>query len=428
MKFSFSIAILFSLAVVASGLGLVSVEAQSEPPPSECIDMPNETLEEKIEKKECKVDEAQDRIAAATVNAEKLFWIEKLEIRQAALDRLLQQQLEATEPVTPEPVTPEPVTPEPVIPTPATSEPPTPTPATSEPASATHEDVRNTVDQLVRHLEILKSQIDMVESITLQTTNYQDIYPTIDELENQFSELKIHYGELGDQLKISYHNMLISANPGFSLDVNNYGATSITFLDDKFWILDRGGDDKVYAYSTDGVRHAASDFDLDADNDNPYGMTAYDGKFWVTDGDNTVYAYNPDGTRDLASDFNLDSGNDSPLGITAYDGKFWVADEYDRKVYAYNIVDGARDTDSDFSLYLDSHPRLSKITTYDGKLWVTGSLHSKIYAYNTDGTRDADSDFNLGPYNLGSTGITAYDGKFWVTDYVNDQVFVYNAE
>ena len=96
--------ILFSLVITS---GLVSVQAQSEPPPSECIDMPKETLEEKIEKKQCKVD--QSRIDAATSHAEKLFWIEKLEIRQAALDRLLKQQLEATESVIP---TPNPTTPE----------------------------------------------------------------------------------------------------------------------------------------------------------------------------------------------------------------------------------------------------------------------------------------------------------------------------
>ena len=142
VKLYFSIAILFSLVIV-SGLGLVY--AQSNPPPSECTDMPNETLEEKIEKKECRVNEAQDRIDASTVNAEKLYWIEKLEIRQAALDKLLQQQLEATEPVIPEPVIPEPVIPEPVIPEPVIPEPVTPTP---EPTTATPQDLLDIIDEI----------------------------------------------------------------------------------------------------------------------------------------------------------------------------------------------------------------------------------------------------------------------------------------
>ena len=85
---------------------LGSVQPQStpeptEPPfyPSECDDMPRDTIEEKIEKRECRVAEAQRGVDYAPPSRVQL-WVDELEKRQAGLDRLLAKQLEATELVT----------------------------------------------------------------------------------------------------------------------------------------------------------------------------------------------------------------------------------------------------------------------------------------------------------------------------------------
>ena len=58
--------------------------------------MPRETLEEKIEKRECRVAEAQRGVDYAPPSRVSL-WVDELEIRQAGLDKLLAKQAAAAE-------------------------------------------------------------------------------------------------------------------------------------------------------------------------------------------------------------------------------------------------------------------------------------------------------------------------------------------
>ena len=134
----------------------------------------------------------------------------------------------------------------------------------------------------------------------------------------------------------------------------------IAFANDRFYVLD-WRDEKVYAHHASGRRDSASDFDLDPDNRLEGGDFAYSGagitfandKFYVVNTGGNVYAYQATGQRDSASDFALDSANTSPQGITFANGRFFVVDRVDAKVYAYHSS-GQRDSARDFDLNLDN--------------------------------------------------------------------------
>ena len=269
-----------------------------------------------------------------------------------------------------------------------------------------------------------------------------------------------------------------SASDDFDLDTDNGSPNGITSYDDKLWVIN-GDENKVFAYNADGTRSASDDFDLDTDNGIPAGITVYNSKFWVADNsENKVFAYNTDGTRDAASDFDLHSDNENPAGITSYDNKFWVTNRADAKVYEYN-ADGtpveidttpsppvSRDFDleaintsphgitgfnnrlyvtqasgqakifvhnldgtydSVFNL-LDGNGNPRGITELNGKLWILDNSDDKIYVYNTDGTRDAASDFDLTIGISNPSGLTSLDGKLWVGDRNDRKIYAYNAD
>ena len=94
---------------------------------------------------------------------------------------------------------------------------------------------------------------------------------------------------------------------------------------------------KVYAYTSSGQRDAAADFDLDSDNINPFGISYVNDRFYVVDngddGGDQVYVYTSSGQRDADADFNLP--NSDPFGATYVNDLFYVVDNGDDQVYAY---------------------------------------------------------------------------------------------
>ena len=395
MKFSFSIAILFSLAVVASGLGLAAVQAQSPPPielseyVSYCDDMPRETLEEKIEKRECRVEEAQRGVDEADPSKVP-WWQEQLEIRQAGLDRLLAKQLEAagsTESATPEP-TPE-ATPE-----------PTPE-ATPEPEPTMSQDDDSVIEALTMQLGLLTNQMELLAMQLEELSNQM-------EASESANQVKASESASADfpMLDLSYKGFG-SSKFGFALGIPYSDLHGITMLDDQLYIVDRSYR-TVFVYNIDGTMDSSSDFKLDVDNRDPHGITAHDGKLWVV-GYDKVYVYNTDGTRDTVSDFDLDADNRTSGGITALNNKFWVVDGYDDKVYVYN-TDGTRDTVSDFDLGDNNYPY--GITAHDGKL-VSIARNGNVYVYNQDGSSVLSHNFAESFSSSDTHGMTIHDDKIY---------------
>ena len=77
-----------------------------------------------------------------------------------------------------------------------------------------------------------------------------------------------------------------------------------------------------------------SSFDLMSDSDDPYGMTTYENRFYVTDNDDDkVSIYSTNGVYEYS--FDLTSDSDNPVDIITYNNKFYICDTTDNKVYIY---------------------------------------------------------------------------------------------
>ena len=200
------------------------------------------------------------------------------------------------------------------------------------------------------------------------------------------------------------------------LDASNRSPEGITYANDRFYVVDDGFPDKVYAYMSSGQRDAASDFDLSSDNNSPEGITYANDRFYVVDDGfpDKVYAYMSSGQRDAASDFDLSSDQTWPAGITYANDRFYVVDSFQDKVYAY-LSFGQRDAASDFDLSSDNN-RPAGITHGHDSFYVVDDLKGKVYTYMSSGQRDAASDFDLSSDNNRPAGITYGNDRFYVVD------------
>ena len=218
-----------------------------------------------------------------------------------------------------------------------------------------------------------------------------------------------------------------SAAGDFDLHGDNGAPTGMAYANDRFHVLD-WFDGKVYAYSTDGQRDPAADFDLQDGHDSPNYRIAYaNGRFYVHDRfDGKLYAYRIDGRRDPAVDFDLHDDNGWPFAMVYANGRFHVLDGFDDKVYVYT-AGGRRDAAADFDLH-DDNGSPGAIAYANDRFHVLDGSDDKVYAYTVDGRRDAAADFDLHDDN-GSPGAIAYaNGRFHVLDGSDDKVYAYTVD
>ncbi len=225
-----------------------------------------------------------------------------------------------------------------------------------------------------------------------------------------------------------------STSPPFDLDSDNTWPHGITYVNNRFYVVD-DRHDKVFAYTVSGQRDAASEFDLNDENGSPKGITYANNRFYVIDSwpDDKVFAYTVSGQRDAASEFDLNDENGSPKGITYADNRFYVVDSWHDKVFAYT-VSGQRDAASDFDL--DSgraYPRgmthdndqPAGITYANNRFYVVDDYDAKVYVYTVSGQRDVASEFDLNSDSRTPHGITYANDRFYVVDYSVERIFVY---
>ena len=81
----------------------------------------------------------------------------------------------------------------------------------------------------------------------------------------------------------------------------------------------------------------------------------------------------------------------------------------------------------DFALDPDNDHERGITKGVDGGFRIIDPVDDKVYAHNSDGTRDANNDFNLDTANVNATGITESGGFYYVVDSVADSVFIYNS-
>ena len=121
------------------------------------------------------------------------------------------------------------------------------------------------------------------------------------------------------------------------------------------------------------------------------------------------------------------AGNRYPKGIWSDGTTMWVLDDYDDKIYAYNLRTRARDRGKDFNT-LDASDRHSGGIWSDGTtMWVVDDYHDKIYAYNMRSkARNPDKDFDLSVKHGIPEGIWSDGTTMWVADRALNEIFAYN--
>ena len=137
------------------------------------------------------------------------------------------------------------------------------------------------------------------------------------------------------------------------------------------WMADSDVD-KVFAYKmSDRKRDKSREFDLDSDNGDARGLWSDGIHMWVVDPeDDKVYAYHISGltaiagpvsaqtecgkgNHDPGQEFSLDSANADPWGIWSDGETVWIGDPEDKRLYAYNLINGSRKSSSDKTIPSD---------------------------------------------------------------------------
>ena len=168
---------------------------------------------------------------------------------------------------------------------------------------------------------------------------------------------------------------------------------------------------------------------LHTDNSGPRGIWSDGTTMWVSDrGKKKLFAYNlGTGSRDTSKEFNFVSANTSPSGIWSDGTTIWVADVTGDKLYAYVISTGSRDIDKEFDL--DENTNTTDIWSNGTIMWVLNNTSSgdKLEGYNlATGSRSSLHDISMLSPNLNSTGVWLDGTTVWVADVVDDKIYAYS--
>ena len=141
----------------------------------------------------------------------------------------------------------------------------------------------------------------------------------------------------------------------------------------------------------------------------------------------TGLALTGDMTHAPDGDFNTLSaaGNQHPQGIWSNGTTMWVVDDYNKKIYAYNLRSKNRDPYKDIPLAYGNQGAQG-IWSDGTTMWVVDSADDKIYAYNLRSKyRDSDRDISLAARNDNPQGIWSDGTTMWVTDRDGDKIYAY---
>ena len=170
---------------------------------------------------------------------------------------------------------------------------------------------------------------------------------------------------------------------------------------------------------------------LHCDNDDARGLWTDGVTMWVSDTDNLLYGYTlSTGDRDDGKIITLTDDNDNPLGLWSDKTTMWVADWSDKKVYAYGLESGTRETAKEFGT---SPPTSNNnpwgIWSDRTTMWVSMGDLDKLVAYTlSDGSRDEDQDITLHSDNGNAKGIWSDETTIWAVDQAAMKVFAYELD
>ena len=177
---------------------------------------------------------------------------------------------------------------------------------------------------------------------------------------------------------------------------------------------------------------------LHADNLHPFGIWSDGTTMWVADsppGSNEVkkvYAYTlSDGTRQTDMEFDFPGSYRNYHDIWSDGTTMWVTDPGGGKVYAYALSDGTRQdgtngtTDMEFELHAANRRVPMGIWSDGTTMWVTDT-DGKVYAYTlATGNRDTDKEFELHADTNTRAGIWSDGTMMWNVDFGWNNVYAY---
>jgi hypothetical protein len=222
-------------------------------------------------------------------------------------------------------------------------------------------------------------------------------------------------------------------------------------------------------------------FDTSLTNSNPMGITTDGTYFWILNNgcsiDCKVYKYWMNGTyTDFSFDLNLTENKDG-LGITTDGTNIWITDNFDKRIYKYNmngIPTGENFPTSGLTPYdilkdgeyfwitgyiqSGSHPPFTNTPTVQ-KYWINGTFTgekftplqisgtsrywitqngdylwlldmsgAEVYKYYKNGTYTGFHFDTATSGNTQPTGITNNENYFWITDSLSKKVYQYSLK
>ena len=163
--------------------------------------------------------------------------------------------------------------------------------------------------------------------------------------------------------------------------------------------------------------------------------------------DKKIYAYDlENGSRDSGKDITLPTAegsaevlNQHSRGLWSDGTTLWAVDQVDEILYAYTLSTGDHDADKDIDLSFPSRESAIDVWSDGTTIWVSDTSDAILYAYkldiNDDGTsgadfgaRDEDKDIALTSANNDPTGIWSDGETMWVADWFGRRAYAYALE
>ena len=222
-----------------------------------------------------------------------------------------------------------------------------------------------------------------------------------------FSDGKLYAYSLADASRLEGRDIDLGGSNFKPLGIWSDGTT--------MWALSTR-DDKLYGYSlADGSRFETRDISLDANNDTPEGIWSDHTTMYVVDQNDTkLYAYSlSDGGRQSDRDVTIPIDRPRPIGLWSDRSTFWISydhhqdysDDDDRKLFAFRLEDGARQSELDVPISTDPNSRVSEIWSDGTTMWVTDRFYRKIFSYQLPRPTPS-SDATLKELRLGAGSLT----------------------
>ena len=128
--------------------------------------------------------------------------------------------------------------------------------------------------------------------------------------------------------------------------------------------------------------------------------------------------------QDTSKDITLDGENGAPRGIWSDGTTIWAVDFSDRKLYAYALDGGTRQSGKDISLI--SNKKFHGLWSDKTTIWVSDTTDRKLYAYTlSDGSRDESKEFSLDNDNVAPRGVWSDGATIWVIDENDKKLYAY---